>query len=347
MTTKHRASVSIHILYALLRYAEGVHIDRAAVCAQAGIQLPDPEKGNQEARIPVAQYDAVWQQVFRQAHDADFGLHFAEATHRFPRGDILSAVMLNSSTIGSALAKLVRYHDLANDFVKPRLERQGGRVHMALEPMQDTPAFDRQYAESLLAHLALTLRALSEGRAIGLEARFVHSRPADTTVHCRIFGRRPVFGSKQNELVIAADDWERPIFLANRELLEQFELLAQERLRRLRPVETWTERVRNLIGKQVLQGEKPGLTATARELALSPRHLQNKLSAEGATFQALLDQVRLEIAQRSLRRPDTTICDVAFLLGFAEQSAFDRAFKRWTGLTPRAYRDKRNKIQSG
>jgi AraC-like DNA-binding protein len=68
------------------------------------------------------------------------------------------------------------------------------------------------------------------------------------------------------------------------------------------------------------------------------RQLQRHLQAEGTSFQTLVDNTRKELALRHLQNPETPIHDIAFLLGFSEPSAFQRAFKRWTGETPRTYR---------
>jgi len=97
--------------------------------------------------------------------------------------------------------------------------------------------------------------------------------------------------------------------------------------------------VTHLIGKMLSRGEKPMLDAVARELAVSTRHLQNKLKEEGSTYRAILDQLRKEIALEYLSKPEVTIYDVAFLLGFSEQSAFNHAFKRWTGSIPTEYQN--------
>ena len=82
--------------------------------------------------------------------------------------------------------------------------------------------------------------------------------------------------------------------------------------------------------------EPRGLTIA--ELKLSPRTLQRKLSEAGATFQQVLDQARFGLAKEYLRQPDLSLVDIAFLLGYQEQSAFNHAFKEWAGVNPGAYR---------
>jgi AraC-like DNA-binding protein len=81
------------------------------------------------------------------------------------------------------------------------------------------------------------------------------------------------------------------------------------------------------------------LASIADELKLSPRTLQRKLSEAGATFQQVLDQARFALAKDYLRRPELSLIDIAFLLGYQEQSAFNHAFKEWAGVNPGAYRN--------
>jgi AraC-like DNA-binding protein len=99
----------------------------------------------------------------------------------------------------------------------------------------------------------------------------------------------------------------------------------------------YTRQVVQAITNQ-LKGELPSIDAIAHILAMSVRQLQRELQAEGTSFQKLLDETRKQLALRYLKHPHTPIHDVAFMLGFSEPSAFHRAFKRWTGQTPRTYR---------
>ncbi|MGL6343843.1 MAG: helix-turn-helix transcriptional regulator [Waterburya sp.] len=99
----------------------------------------------------------------------------------------------------------------------------------------------------------------------------------------------------------------------------------------------YTQKVVQAIIQQ-LKGELPTIEAIAHQLAISTRQLQRELKRESTSFQQLLDKTRQELALRHLKNPATLIHDIAFLLGFSEPSAFHRAFKRWTGKTPRQHR---------
>jgi AraC-like DNA-binding protein len=85
-----------------------------------------------------------------------------------------------------------------------------------------------------------------------------------------------------------------------------------------------------------MKGEAPTITMVANAMAMSARNLQRGLAAENTTFQALLDDARRELAVRHLSAPNATVAKVAWLVGFSEPSAFHRAFRRWTGHSPRA-----------
>ena len=87
-----------------------------------------------------------------------------------------------------------------------------------------------------------------------------------------------------------------------------------------------------------LRGGDPHLESIAGRLAMSPRTLQRRLRDEGLVFNDVLDAMRFRAARTYLARPDVAGSEVAYLLGFAEQSSFNRAFKRWSGQTPTAYR---------
>jgi AraC-like DNA-binding protein len=97
------------------------------------------------------------------------------------------------------------------------------------------------------------------------------------------------------------------------------------------------ERTRRAIGGR-LRGGDPSLKSVARELGMSERSLQRHLRELGYTYNALADEVREATARLYLEQPDIALAEIGYLLGFADQSTFNRAFKRWTGFTPRQAR---------
>jgi AraC-like DNA-binding protein len=109
-------------------------------------------------------------------------------------------------------------------------------------------------------------------------------------------------------------------------------------LAKLPKAEATTDAVRRLLAEKLANGP-PTLEQIARRLRMSARTLHRRLDQEGTSFRRILAEVRREVAARHLREPQLAVGEIAFLLGFSEASAFHRAFKRWTGHAPRAYRD--------
>ncbi|MFP5355538.1 MAG: helix-turn-helix transcriptional regulator [Gemmatimonadota bacterium] len=105
-------------------------------------------------------------------------------------------------------------------------------------------------------------------------------------------------------------------------------------------VESTAGRVRREVGASLATGE-PRLQAVARRLAMSERTLHRRLAGEGASFTAIVDEVRRERAKLLLEDRKLSSSEIAFLLGFAEPATFIRAFRRWTGETPHEWRQGR------
>ncbi len=339
--SSRKATTSLDLVNILLHYAAGLGLDTVEIMKASG--FPNLESGTAQDRIPIERLAPLWQEVLRQSGDVDFGLHLGEASQKYANGGILLAVMMNCATLAGALQSLTRYHNLATDFVQLHLYQEGETASLFWETNGSAVLPERHYAEMVFCNLVFMIRRLTQNTLQPLEIHFQHTRPADITEHERIFACRLAFGCLENELLLRREDLRQPIFLANPILLDKLEQFAREMLERLYPADSWADKVTRMINKNLLDGEKPALPALAAALSLSPRQLQNLLSREGYTFQGLLEQVRKESAMRSLDDPQTSICDVAFLLGFTEQSTFNHAFKRWTGLTPGNYRIKQSR----
>lgn len=159
--------------------------------------------------------------------------------------------------------------------------------------------------------------------------------------HRRIFQTPVQFSQPVNRIVFEAICLDWPVRSANTSLLSVFERHADTML----TAQQTQNDTQKLIAQKVieaitqpLQGEVPLIEAIARQLTLSVRQLQRELQAENTSYQLLLEETRKTLALKHLKNPDTSIHDVAFLLGFSEPSAFHRAFKRWLGQTPNSYR---------
>ena len=169
------------------------------------------------------------------------------------------------------------------------------------------------------------------------EVHFEHARPADTSEHERIFRVAVSFGAPLTKLVFDASVLGLPLVGADPTLGSLLERQAEELLAGSRLDGVFAGRVRQVI-KEGLPGGEARVDAVCRRLSVSPRTLQRKLREEGTTFQELLEATQSALAEFYLRKPEVAICEVSYLTGFSQPSAFHRAFRRWTGLTPKEFR---------
>ena len=121
--TRQSASTSTDMARILLRYASEIGVDPDEILKI--VDLDPSVVGNAEARIPVKQLNAVWEEIALRAEDQYLGLHFGEAAQDFIGGHVLFSVMMNCPTVESAIDKVARYHGLLSDFVQLRLTQQG------------------------------------------------------------------------------------------------------------------------------------------------------------------------------------------------------------------------------
>jgi AraC-like DNA-binding protein len=154
------------------------------------------------------------------------------------------------------------------------------------------------------------------------------------------FGCRVVFGARVDRIVFAPAVLAMPFRTANPDLLAMLLPGLEAALVRqpagLREA-AFLDRVRGTLRVQ-MQGQRPTVESVARQLALSARSLQRRLSGSGTTFQRLLDEVRESVACELLGRTDLDSGEIAFLLGFEELNSFNRAFSSWRGTTPLRWR---------
>ena len=168
--------------------------------------------------------------------------------------------------------------------------------------------------------------------------QFAHEEPADTSEHLRVFGCRPSFDRDANAVVVERNFVERLVPAADLKLYRVLKQHAEHILNDVPRETDFRADVRRAIAEAMRDGD-PRLARVAAKLAMSPRTLQRRLDEEGVIFKALVDDTRLRFALGYLRHGGHTLTEIAFLLGYSEVSALNRAFKRWTGVTPSGYRE--------
>ncbi len=166
---------------------------------------------------------------------------------------------------------------------------------------------------------------------------FKHEAPGDGDAHERHFGCPVHFGADRDALFVSNEALAHPNQLGDAGIAQFFDAHLETELAKLEDDSSLDKRVRIQVS-QALSGGVPTIAQIGERLNMSERTLQRRLSDRGHSFQGLVDEARRQLAERLLTQSGYSLADISFLAGFSEQSAFTRAFKRWSGQTPRSYR---------
>ncbi|WP_296935009.1 AraC family transcriptional regulator [uncultured Marinobacter sp.] len=166
---------------------------------------------------------------------------------------------------------------------------------------------------------------------------FKHAPRGDIGVYESHFGCPVHFESGRDAVLVSNESIDTPNKLGDESIARFFDRHLEQQLNSLKSDIDLQQQVRRAVGNVLSEGV-PKLSRIASELNMGARTLQRRLSEQGYSFQNVVDMAQKELAQRLLRETDYSLAEVAFLTGFAEQSGFTRAFKRWAGQTPRSYR---------
>src|SRR6266481_2960001 len=291
---------------------------------------------NAEGFIPCSTFARLLEEAARATGDPCFGLHFGE---RFNVKNVgpLAYVVLNSPTIAVADEHVARYFKLYNQAAKVFFTVEEQRAYLQHVLVDLGIAVPRQQNEYSMVIRLNTIRMMVGSQWAPLEVRFAHEAPEQISEHLRIFRAPVLFGYPTNAFVIDREFLERQIPAADERLYEIMRRYLERVLEEIPQEDGVLASAQRAVAESMREGH-PYLTRVAKKIAMSPRTLQRQLKEQGMDFKKLVADTRRRFALSYLGNRSNTLTKIAFLLGYSEVSAFNRAFKRWTGSTPLAYR---------
>jgi AraC-like DNA-binding protein len=311
-------------------------LDAVGIARDAGVDLVAiPAPGE---RIEVDKIDAILLGAIPRIHDPAFGLHAARCWHPSELG-VLGYAWLSSSTLRTGLERTVRYSRLIGERGVTEIEdtRQGLKVRFRAKRGNPAAIPVAAVFVDIAMSILLDLCRMNGGAALRPGAATLRRRKPDPAdAYERFFGCPVQFGAEENSFVLSAKDADRPLPSANRQLAAVFDRMLTEELARLDKADV-VSRARAAVLEHLSSGEGTA-EDTAKQLHMSPRTLQRKLAEAKTTYLQLLDDTRKDLALRYIEDPRRSVTDITFSLGFSQPSAFTRAFRRWTGLSPSDYR---------
>jgi AraC-like DNA-binding protein len=325
-------TVAAGIVQALLEFAISKGAPEAALRGRSGLGVCD--LSDRDNRIPFANYLALMRAGKELCADPALALHFGEATE-CSKYSVLGLICASCETVADSFVQGNRYARLAVDF-----DLADDRFGMAPAPggfwivdNRPDPNDSPEMTETWIAGMLTSVRRLSDKPAVR-QIEVTHAEPGHRADYDRILAVPIAFGSKRNAVLF--EQWwlthrlEGASGYAFGVLSEHADALLGE----LEAAKTVRGRVEAILLPLLHLGDV-SMDAVAAQMRISRQTLYRKLKDEGVTFDAVLDRLRHRLALHYLDGKKVSVNETAYLVGFSDATAFSRAFKRWTGASPR------------
>ena len=323
----------------LVQFAAQLGADRQALVDLSG--QPAEVLCREDCKLDAEVYNRVMEACVEQTGDPYFGLHAGEHMNLAAAGLMLQ-IAQTSATVKQALEYAVAFANLGCSALPSRLLEEEAFYKFTLTPdklwEQQSPV---AVEHTLHGYIAFTIReyhSLTRYKHYPKEVWLRMKRPQnpaelERVLHCPI-----KFEQVDNALLLDKKQVEEKVTTSDFGLLQVLVAHAERKLEQLEESAGFYEVVKRSV-MNLVKPEFPTIEQVAAHLNMSVRTFQRKLKEEGHSYKALIDELRQDFAKNYLQKQDITISEVAYLLSYADTSAFTRSFKRWTGQTPKEYRD--------
>lgn len=296
--------------------------------------LPEQEFTKPGARFPASNYPKVLDKLSEISGNPLIALHLGEATQPRMLGSI-GFLMSTAPTLEQAYQTLIDYLPLLFEGAVLQMEQTVDSTVITLELNDNDP----HAVEYFLACLINWPRWLIGRQVPALAVQLTLPEPANIQPYQQFFAAEVEFGAARNQLLLSNDYLQLACVDANSEMHHLHREFADSLLSKASLQNALTAQTRNLIRQQLAEGGGcVRREQIAESVGLSLRTLQRKLGQQGSSFQEIYDQTRREVCLQLIQRGQLSFGEVSFQLGFSNQSAFQKAFKRWMGMAPSEYR---------
>jgi AraC-like DNA-binding protein len=339
MTTraKHPAdtresTVSIRVVRGLVDAAELHGVPRAQFLHWA--QLCPAQLADAHARITHAEVYRLCELALEVTADPALGLHLGEKLTGLALNPVCDLIA-HSATLRDGLDALSRFHPLLSDHTSVQVCEHDQRVTVYCSPFASgSPRIQSMASEMIVAGLFRLIRSFNAYARLE-RASFEYAAPSYHAEYERVFQRSACFEQRFTGIVFDRALMDSVSPHRDQDMHDALRAIAERHMSRTQGASV-ALRVREVLLQQQ-SGPRTDMSSVARALGLSVRSLRRRLAAEGKSYNAVANDALVMVAKRFLVDEQRTIQETAYEMGFSHCGAFHRAFKTWTGTTPRAF----------
>ncbi|MCZ6831258.1 MAG: AraC family transcriptional regulator [Gammaproteobacteria bacterium] len=294
-------------------------------------QLADPSQ-----LLTLQQEITIFERAAELSPRPEWALRVGQLTRMSTLG-VYGYAAFTSADLEHALHVLVRYFKLAGIAVGVELrEHSNGDLEVRVLDTLHLARVHRSTIEEYFSSFNSVLREVTGKVFVAKQMKFDYPAPPYREVYTEVFACPVHFDCEHSGFVISDRDRELRVSTWDPVTQEACERQCEQIVQRMADAQGFVDEVRKVVLVQAC--DRRHAEAIAERLHMSTRNLRRKLGQEGTTFQKVLDDVRCELAKNYLSQTQMRLEDISPLVGFSETSNLRRAFKKWTGHTPSAYR---------
>lgn len=326
-------SISVYFVRAVLKHTVRRGIDPVSLLRRNRISPRLVQES--EARISIERFADL--QVSTMLAMEDEALGYTERPMPIGSWSMMCHAVISCETLGQALARHCRFFQLFGFSIFPQflVDEKTASIRLGSDGREDAPV---PYMSELMLFNSHRFASWLVQEHLPLQVVNLRYPPAAQERDYRhMFRANPMqFQQPHSELVLSASLLQKPIVQTEQSLRHYLRHPVLLMLTQDFANDSWTTRVREKVRHNLT--DVPELKEVASSLEVHPQTLRRRLSAEGITFKEIKNQLRRDTALHLLGKQGLNIEEIAYRSGFSESSAFIRAFKSWTGVTPYTYR---------
>ena len=336
MTRSHR--LASRLVAPLLAAARNAGLDERRLLQEVGIDGSVAGQQGTDGHVTLEQYYRLWEHALAAGRGPELPLRAATALGTESFG-VIGFACMTSATVAESFSRLARFYGVLSTASRWSLVQEPPHIALVFQIESGPPAATQAATLFALAEIIHFGRLMTGRRVPVVEARLPLPPPPAAAAYRAHFGAPIRWNADDAAIVLEPNTLQIPMVRADASLLAYFERQANDLAARHAHEESLALRVQRLV-IETLPAGPPSIDLIARRVGVSARSLRRHLQAEKTSFQELVEQTRSDLAKQYLRDPRLTISEIAFLVGFSELSPFQRAFRRWTNLTPGAFRQR-------